>query len=714
VKGNEPLSSRAKMSLRTRVLPRALSLFCLTSAVALASVFVWSEVASAVSTRSFVLDDAASLGAGELHHVAVRSDGRVSTSVELTRVAMPDDVPIVWSWARTGDALFLGTGDDGRIYRVRGETIELFAETHQLLVSALAMGDGGVLYAGTLPEGRIFAIDTAAPPGTAPRELVRPDAAEHVWALAWDAPRHRLFAATGPEGRVYAITSVTGAGPATADVFWDSVASHVMSLALAPDGSLYAGTSDDAIVVHVTSPGHAETVFDFPGNEITSIGLANGVLAIAANEFPDPPVVSAAPTKRSATSSRAARARPGRGRVYTIGVDGRAERVWANEEGHVTRVQIAGDGTIWAGLGVDGRVVRISPDRTSAVWIDVDEREVLAMDLLSTAAPFVATGDGAAFYRVGSGVPRAATWTSRVLDATFAARWGQLHWRGSGALRFSTRSGDTERPDETWSEWSSAMTSEGPIRSPGARFLQIRAELPADAGASILAVTAFYLPENQRPVVSDVAIKARPTKRAPEVDVDAPEAPSPLLGLAWKIDNTDSDRIRYRLRYREESQTVWRDILRESETLTALEYQWSTAAIPDGYYVVSVEASDELSNPDALTLRSTSESEPLLVDNHPPSVTGLTFAAGHVRGTASDTLGPVARLEAAIDGGEWRVVFPEDDLLDTREEAFSIDVSSLAPGSHIVAVRAIDGAGNQTAAEITVTVPGAAPARRPR
>jgi hypothetical protein len=702
------------MSFRTAVLPRALALLGLTSLLALALVLVWDDVASAVSTRSFVLDDAASLAAGELHHVAVRSDGRVSASVELTRVAMPDDVPIVWSWARAGDALFLGTGDDGRVYRVRGETIELFAETHQLLVSSLAMGDGGVLYAGTIPEGRIYAIDTAASPGAAPREIARPDAAEHVWSLAWDAPRHRLFAATGPEGRVYAITGTTGTGAATADLFWDSVATHVMSLALAPDGSLYAGTSDDAIVAHITSPGHAETVFDFPGNEITSIALANGVLAIAANEFPDPPAVSPAPTKRSATASRAARARPGRGRLYTIGVDGRAERVWASEDGHVTRVQLAADGTIWAGLGVDGRVLRVSPDRTSAIWIDVDEREVLAMDLVSTTSPFVATGDGAALYRVGSDAPRAASWTSKVLDASFAARWGQLHWRGSGALRFSTRSGDTERPDETWSEWSSAMTTEGPIRSPSARFLQIRAEFPADPGAAILAVSAFYLPENQRPVVSDVAIKARTTKRAPELDVDAPEAPSPLLGLAWKIDNTDADRIRYRLRYREEGQAIWRDILRESETLTALEYQWSTAAIPDGYYVVSVEASDELSNPDALTLRSTSESEPLLVDNHPPTVSGLTFAGGRVRGTASDTLGPVARLEAAIDGGEWRVIFPEDDLLDTRDEPFVIDVSTLAPGSHIVAVRAIDAAGNQTASEITVTVAGAAAARRAR
>jgi hypothetical protein len=246
------------------------------------------------------------------------------------------------------------------------------------------------------------------------------------------------------------------------------------------------------------------------------------------------------------------------------------------------------------------------------------------------------------------------------------------------------------------------MTTEGPIRSAGARFLQIRAEL-ASPDATILAVTAYYLPDNQRPVISDVGLKARPTKRAPDADVDSPLPSTPMLGLTWKIDNPDSDRVRYRVRYRGESQSIWRDILQPQETLTATDYQWNTSAVPDGWYVIAVEASDELSNPDALTLRSTSESEPLLIDNHPPAVSALTFSGGRVRGTATDAMGPVARLEAAIDGGEWRVIFPEDDLLDTREESFAIDVSSLAAGSHIVAVRAVDGGGNQASSEITIT-----------
>ena len=41
---------------------------------------------------------------------------------------------------------------------------------------------------------------------------------------------------------------------------------------------------------------------------------------------------------------------------------------------------------------------------------------------------------------------------------------------------------------------------------------------------------------------------------------------------------------------------------REHEVLTDNEYTWDAKAVPDGYYRVRVDASDELSNPDAFAL----------------------------------------------------------------------------------------------------------------
>lgn len=668
-----------------------------TAALASAVAVLAANGADAVSTERFVLDDADALSAGELVRTAVHNDGRVTTGAELTRVGLPDDVPLVYCAARAADGtIFLGTGNDGRIYRVRGETVELHAQTGQLLVSSLTIDPSGVLYAGTLPEGRIFRI---AADGT-PTEIARPDQVEHVWALVWDARRNLLFAGTGPEGRVYAIDR-NGA----ATLWWDSPASHVMSLALDTDGTLYAGTSDDAVVARITAPNRAETVYDFPGNEITALAARDGVLAVGANEFADPPnIVSLHSKVRGETAGRAPRPRPGKGRIWRVERDGRAEQLFAQDEGHITSLSITADGTIYAGTGKDGQIIRVNPDRTWSHWIDVEERQVLAVSM-GGDAPFFATGDGAALYRVTAAQPRDAIWQSKVLDARFLARFGQLTWRGEGQLVLQTRTGNVERPDDTWSDWSADLAAPGPVRSPAARFLQIRARFDRDPNAVLRSVTAYFLPQNQRPRVTDVRLEGAneaATKRMRAERQDTVPDPSTTYKLAWSVDNPDGDRLRYRLRFRREDQTVWREILRSDEILTADEYQWHTESIPDGWYVVRVEASDELENPPTLALNDARDSEPILIDNHAPRLEQVRFTGGRLTGRAVDALGPITRLELAIDGGEWTPFFPEDDLFDTNEERFSVDLSRLDPGDHIVAVRAADAGGNLGSSEVQV------------
>lgn len=653
--------------------------------------------AAAVTTERFVLDDAESLSAGELIRTTVHSDGRVEAGVELQRVELPPDVPLIYSSARGADgAIYLGTGNDGRIFRVRGDRAELFAETGQLLVSAMAFGEGGTLYAGTLPEGRIYAI---ASDGSV-REFVRPEGAEHVWDLAWDRRRRLLFAATGPEGRVFAVDR-----RGRASLWWDSSAAHVMSLALGPDGSVYAGTSEDALVARLSGEGRVEIVHDFPGNEITALAMRGDVLAVAANELPAPPAVPASVTAER-TSATARTPRPGRGKgyIWRVGADGRAERVYSHATGHITSLEILEDGAIVGGVGEDGLVVRVNPDRTYSTFIDVDERQVLDLGLAGDT-PYFVTGDGAAFYRVVEGRPQGAIWESKVLDARFRSRWGQLTWRGDGRLVFQTRSGNTERPDETWSEWSSDLTSPGPIRSPEARFLQIRARFDRDPNAVLRAVTAYFLPQNQRAYVRDVRLVGEndaATKRMRAERQDYIPSPSTIYKLAWTVENPDGDRLRYRLRFRREDQSVWRDILRESEILTKNEYAWNTASIPDGFYVIRVEASDELDNAEGLALTHSADSEPIRIDNHPPRIERLRVQGSRLTGVAIDGLGPIARLEVAINGGEWRPLFPVDDIFDTAEERFEIDLSSLPSGTHIIAVRATDAGGNIGSAEAQI------------
>jgi sugar lactone lactonase YvrE len=663
-----------------------------TLSIALAGLVLATSVSvAAVTTKSFVLDSADSFFEGELEGTSVRSDGAVRPGAATERIAL-ENVALAYSIARRGDNIFIGTGTSGAVYRVNGKKVEEIANTGELLVSSLAFGRDGALYAGTLPNGRIYRIE---PKSGAMKRFSIPDGAKHIWALRYDDKRGQLIAATGPEGKLFAIDSI-----GRAKELYKAEAPHIMALALDDEGNLFAGTSDSALLIRIAQNGDARVVHDFPGNEVTAIDVREGRIAVAANQFKTAPGANfkaGAPQKAGAPPST--RPRPGSGQLWRIEADGRAEMLVARQDTHFTAVQWGADGAIFAGGGHEGRVFKVDPDATYAIWADVDERQVLALDLRSNDPSFV-TGDGAALYRVRSGTPKDAVWTSKALDAAFPSTWGRLTWRGSGRFVFQTRSGNTQAPGDTWSEWSRGAKQAGPVTSPPGRFIQIRAQFPRDETAELRAVELFYLPQNQRARVSNVQ-GARPAPKRGET-TQPPLPPTTLVNLSWKADNPDRDPLRYRVAYQKEGQGLWRDMFSDDVVLKDASYTWDTNNLPDGYYLVRVEASDEEANPDELTLRSSAKSEPIRVDNHPPTIDELSLRKGRIKGRVVDALGPIARIQLAIDAGPWRDVFPADSLLDSGDERFEAPLDAVGPGAHIVAVRAFDAAGNQANREITV------------
>ncbi len=665
--------------------------------------------ALAGSTRSFVIDSASVLSEGKLEGTAVESDGSLTRSVGTRRVDLPG-VAVARSLLVAPDGTaYVGTGNDGKLYVLKDGVAKLFADTKQLMVSALAADAAGTLYAGTLAKGKIFAIDTSGKL----REFAAPKGAEHIWALLYDDKQKLLFAGTGPEGKVFAIDA-----SGKADVYYDSDASHIMTLARDVDGTLYAGTSDQALLLRLRAPGRADVVYDFDGNEVTAIDVRNGEIAVAANLFPKAPASKPVTTTPSTdTSSPQASATPpvapnpatdrpqaGKGQLYVVHRDGSAEHLFTSDEGHITTVEWGRDGAsdvIYAGTGKDGHIHRVRLDHTHALWVDVDERQVLATKL-SGKHPLFVTGDGAAIYEVLAGPAQKPMWTSKVLDAQVPARFGQLNWRAHGNLSLQTRSGNTEKPDTGWSDWSTALTAPGPIHSPAARFLQVRATLDAQADVSLYAIEAFYLPYNQAPVVLEVNVEP------PKAKVDRTKNTQPsgsVYKLKWKIENPDGDNLRVRSSYRLEQTTQWRPMQRESEIITGTELSWETDGIPDGYYQLRVEASDELDNPESVMRKGSALSEPILVDNHPPHIEGLRVQNGAITGEARDNLGPIAKLEYTVDGLEWKLLRPIDDLFDTAIEQLSLPLSLLPKGNHMVVIRAADARGNLGSAGLEVNVP---------
>ena len=59
----------------------------------------------------------------------------------------------------------------------------------------------------------------------------------------------------------------------------------------------------------------------------------------------------------------------------------------------------------------------------------------------------------------------------------------------------------------------------------------------------------------------------------------------------------------------------------------------------------------------------------------------------------------------AIDGGDWSPLGAKDGVFDDLDEAFTLGLpAALAPGTHTLALRAVDSADNVGAAQVTFRV----------
>ncbi len=658
--------------------------------------------AHAVGTRVFELDTLDKLSGGDLKGVAVSSDGRVRAGFTLGNVTIPDASAVYATLQLADGSVLVATSPNGKVFRIAGDQAALYADTKQTAVTSLVEGAGGVVYAGTIPEGKVFKIAQ----GKADVFATIPDA-KHVWALALDKTKRTLFAGVGPEGKVIRI-----AADGSSSVYFQTDETNIVSLAVADGGDVYAGSQGKALLYKITGPGRATVLYDFAGEEVKAIALAKGgaIFAIA-NEYGEPPEVpkrNPAAAHAPAGPQTAPRPKPGKGSLYRFDASGRPERMMHHDELHYLSLALGDDGQPYVGAGAEGRVYTVDDAHVVTLVADTDERQVGALAVSGgKAGGYVVSGDPAVFHRIVARGGQEAVWTSKALDAGLRAKFGVLSWRASGALEMSTRTGNTSAPDATWSAWSNAVAQPGPVTSPLGRFVQVRARWSRDAAAVLSDVTLPFVTENVRPVVLEVTAAAHgltrePTKENLPSSGGEPPRHDATVKLSWKVDNQDNDALRYRVAFKREGQTVWRDALAADEKLTKPEYEWETDALPEGKYRVRIEASDESANPPGDVQKHALESQSILVDNTPPTLPVLTMTGRRLRARATDGIGPIARVELTIDGkDDWHPLAAADGVFDTADETVDGDVSALVPpGSHIVAVRAYDAAGNAVTREI--------------
>ncbi len=321
---------------------------------------------------------------GDANGVSITNTGAIALAPKLTELFNTGQ-SYVWSSAVDDKGNFyLGTGSEGRIYRVdaTGQG-KLFTDLAEINVSALAVGKDGSLFAGTSPDGKVYRIDAngAATVYFEPKE-------KYIWSLAVMSDGS-LAVGTGENGKIYKVKSANAS--AESSLFFDTSETHIISLAADKSGNLYAGTDAEGLVLKLSPDGKPFALLDSPLREIHELAIGNdgSVYALALNDSVStatPPTTTETPVKKTVTAKTNSKTVPAppppaksrydlttaKSAVYRILPEGGSDVIWnssdisafsiyANQTGNGVLIGTSDKGRIYS-VSNDGRETLVLTD----------------------------------------------------------------------------------------------------------------------------------------------------------------------------------------------------------------------------------------------------------------------------------------------------------------------------------------------------------------
>jgi hypothetical protein len=268
--------------------------------VLIAAVFVFMSQPRARAGGPVVweTDSRVSLLNGESRGVSVTDTGALMLAPQFTQL-FDTEQAFVWSSAAdTAGNVYLGTGHDGKIFRVTADGRgALLYDATELDVTALVVGRDGALYAGTSPEGKVYRVTQD---GKAEVYFDPPD--KYIWSLALMGDGS-LAVGTGDTGKLYRVRAA-GAKP-EASLLVDTNETHIISLAADARGNLIAGTDPGGLVLRISPEGKVFALFDSPLREIHALALASdgSIYALALGDAATGPRASSSTTTTVSTAS---------------------------------------------------------------------------------------------------------------------------------------------------------------------------------------------------------------------------------------------------------------------------------------------------------------------------------------------------------------------------------------------------------------------------
>lgn len=719
-------------------------------AFAVALLAVTTLSAAAVTPQTWSTTSAEEFLSGDFEKgFAVTAKGELKPGPVIRKLVSIDD-PFVLSQATESDGtVYLGTGNAGKVYRLRGGKLEQIFKAEEPEIYALALGRGR-LYAASSPYGKVYEIDLKS---LASKVLFRPDDA-YVWAMATH-PDGSLLVATGLEGR---ILKVGADGKST--LFFDAPESHVRSLLVVGKNRILAGGADQGRIYEIDANGKGRALFDSSLSEVTAItydaesGLAwaaavTSTLPSAAPQRPQPGAASQsqaqpAEERKPAEGGEASvsvevsygydtpaapsvGAKGGASEIYRIAPDGFVEVEGKLDKETVYGLSAAG-GRVFVATGPNGRVYELARGELSLTGV-VAAKQAVSLSRSGATLTLTTTNEGGV-YAFEAGVPAEAEYRSSAQDCLKFSSFGVYRVVGTalegGSFTLAFRSGNSSTPDDTWSEWSKPVRGlTGVVSAPPARYIQWK--MVAAGLSEATRIDSFdisFVNRNSAPVIESVTVMdpgvvfvnaAYPA--SPQVleatnpdeygifnSLDMPRDrndPGKRLfrkgyrTISWRARDDNGDPVRADLHFRRIGDSAW---IRLRENVTEGRMNFDTSQLPDGRYEIRLSVSDTPGNPDG-ALTTVREGLELVVDNSLPSIASRV-EGGKVRVRVSDPYSPIVRAEYAIDAKEWVRLTPVDGIADSQAEEFELEAASVK--GRFVIVRVVDGQFNVASSPVRV------------
>ncbi len=659
-------------------------------------------------------------------------------------------VPAIWSAASDKQGNFyLGAGNPALVLRLdaRQKADTVFAG-NEVAVTAMTFASGA-LYFATSPDGQIYKYTS-----TGKAQPFHKPQAKYVWALE-PGKGGSLFVATGEPG---CILRLSPAGEA--ETFFQTEETHLRSLFW--DGHadmLYAGSSGNGYVYRLTADKKVSVLYDAPSAEILDIALhTNGDLYVAgaaagaALFIPATPTPGATPAATimageedeenaivitaggepalgapEAMSAGAAPGEGGLGAIYCVSPSGIAKTLWSSRAERVHAMLLT---SVFAtkeeafhllvGTGDKGKVFLLNEEGNRTLLLESEAGQITSFTPEGKDQIKLTTANPGTAQLLRQTMREQGEYVSEVIDASAPAQWGGVSWQAStaGGVSMFTRSGNTGKPDKTWSDWV-AVQSAGAIASPVARFLQWKVVLQGKAGQSpaVKEVRVSYLQANIAPEITQIRIY-EPGEAFPDAlqnsndhaaesngaGATAAAASAPSAGrkvtqkgarsIGWKTRDDNKDPLEYQVEIRAWGETAWRELVKKYRGSV---YTFDSQALPDGEYQVRLTVSDRLGNPPELAKIAQKTSEVFTIDNLPPEISALAVKLENAKHVASfqanDRLSRISEAWYCLDAGEWQLAYPVDHVSDQKSESYRITLPEGA-GGKVLAVKVSDANGN--------------------